>query len=336
MLQKTVETTPKKSKEKTNRENMDDSNNTPKNAKAKIGNDVKNCAVKDESGLNDFQKLPSHHNIAIPKVGIERFRIPLNYQHADGSVMNHDTEASMFVSLEGHKTGVNMSRFPAILQRESDETPISYDFIHNLLTLYRTELRDFDDEDLIPTSYLDLNFKYPLKQKSLKSDNWGWQYYNVAINASQDKSGETSFALTVNYEYSSTCPCSLSMAKQYEEDFRSGKTTEGNGIATAHSQRSNARVQVKFDKSQSLSIEELVETLRKAIPTETQSLVKRLDEQAFAILNGENPIFVEHGPRHLSEALDADSRILDWNAHIEHWESLHSHNAVAYIQKVRS
>ncbi len=305
-------------------------------AKSKVGKDVMDCAVKDDTGLNDFQKLPSHHDIAIPKVGIERFRIPLNYIHADGSVMNHDTEASMFVSLEGHKTGVNMSRFPAILQTEAQKAPVSYDFIHNLLTLYRTDLRDFDTEDLIPKSYLDLNFKYPLKQASLKSENWGWQYYNVSINASQDKSGETDFALTLDYEYSSTCPCSLSMAKQYEEDFRSGKTTEGNGIATAHSQRSNARVQVKFKKSASLSIEELVETLRLAIPTETQSLVKRVDEQAFAILNGENPIFVEHVARHLSEALDEDSRILDWNAYIQHWESLHSHNAIAYIQKVRS
>ena len=124
------------------------------------------------------------------------------------------------------------------------------------------------------------------------------------------------------------------MAKQYEQDYRSGATTDGNGIATAHSQRSNARVEIKFSKDASLSIEDLVELLRKAIPTETQSLVKRVDEQAFAILNGENPIFVEHVARHLSEALDQDERILDWNAYIQHWESLHSHNAIAYIQKV--
>ncbi len=303
--------------------------------KTQIGKDVMDCAVKDETGLNDFQKLPSSHNISIPKVGIERFRIPLSYLHADGSVMNHDSEVSMFVSLEGHKTGVNMSRFPAILQEEATKAPISYDFIESLLTRYRTDLRDFEDEALIPTSYLDLHFKYPLKQPSLKSDNWGWQYYNVIINASQNKDGVTDFLLTLDYEYSSTCPCSLSMAKQYEEDFRLGKTTEGNGIATAHSQRSNARVQVKFTKEKAITIEGLVELLRRAIPTETQSLVKRLDEQAFAILNGENPIFVEHVARHLSETLDAKEEILDWNAYIQHWESLHSHNAVAYIQKVK-
>lgn len=322
----------KENTKKSQAKSMDNSNS--KKAKRELGKDVMECAVKDHTGLNDFQKLPSAHDIAIPKVGIERFRIPLNYLHADGSVMNHDSEVSMFVSLAGHKTGVNMSRFPAILQEEAAKSPISYDFIENILSRYRTDLRDFEDEDLIANAYLDLNFKYPLKQPSLKSENWGWQYYDVAIKAIQNKEGKTEFALTLDYEYSSTCPCSLSMAKQYEEDYRSGKTTEGNGIATAHSQRSNARVQVKFSKEAALTIEELVDLLRKAIPTETQSLVKRVDEQAFAILNGENPIFVEHVARHLSEALDEDGRILDWNAYIQHWESLHSHNAVAYIQKV--
>ncbi len=325
-----------KKTQKSNQANsMNNSNSGDKKTKRELGKDVMDCAVKDDTGLNDFQKLPSSHDIAIPKVGIERFRIPLNYLHADGSVMNHDSEVSMFVSLEAHKTGVNMSRFPAILQEEAANSPISYDLIEKVLTRYRTDLRDFEDEELIGTAYLDLNFKYPLKQPSLKSENWGWQYYNVAINASQDSKGQTDIALTLDYEYSSTCPCSLSMAKQYEEDFRTGKTTEGNGIATAHSQRSNARVQIKFHKSSALTIEELVDLLRKSIPTETQSLVKRVDEQAFAILNGENPIFVEHVARHLSEALDEESRIIDWNAYIQHWESLHSHNAVAYIQKVR-
>jgi len=312
-----------------------DNSDRSKQAKSKVGKDVMDCAVKDVIGLNDFQKLPSHHKIASPRVGIERFRIPLSYQHGDGTVMNHDTEASMFVALEGHKTGVNMSRFPAILQEESSKEPVSYDFIHNLLTRYRKDLRDFETEELIPKAYLDLNFKYPLKQKSLKSENWGWQYYNVAINAVQNPQGLTSFLLTLDYEYSSTCPCSLSMAKQYEEDYRTGKTSEGNGIAAAHGQRSNARVQIKFNQESPISIEELVEILRAAIPTETQSLVKRIDEQAFAILNGENPIFVEHVARHISEKLDENARILDWNAHIQHWESLHSHNAVAYIQKVK-
>ena len=297
---------------------------------------ILNCAIKDETGLNDFQKLPNNAGISIPRVGIERFRVPLLFKHADGSLMNHDAEASMFVYLAADKTGVNMSRFPVILQKEAANHPIDNQFFKTVLHKFRSDLRDYDNEELIPSAELALKFNYALKQPSLKSDNWGWQYYECELKGKATKGNNVLMSLIVNYEYSSTCPCSLSMAKQYEQDYREGKISEGSGIATAHSQRSNAKTEIVFDIDEDITIEELVNILRKALPTETQSLVKRLDEQAFAILNGENPIFVEHVARRLSQALDSDQRILDWNVHIEHWESLHSHNAVAYISKIKS
>lgn len=295
-------------------------------------NQVMSCAVKDETGLNDYQKLPNQNGIAIPRVGIERFRIPLTFSHADGTARSHDTEASMFVFLDGDKTGVNMSRFCAILQEEALEGKISNDFFDKVLTRFRKDLRDYETESLIPVAELELTFQYPVKQKSLKSENWGWQYYSCKMKGRQTKEG-TQMTVVLGYEYSSTCPCSLSMAKQYEEDFRSGKTTEGNGIATAHSQRSLATTEVTYKLDSGFTLESLIELMRMAVPTETQSLVKRIDEQAFAILNGENPMFVEHVSRRLAVVLNDDKRVLDWNAKIEHFESLHSHNAVAYISK---
>ncbi len=53
-------------------------------------------------------------------------------------------------------------------------------------------------------------------------------------------------------------------------------------------------------------MEDLVAIIRKGLPTETQSMVKRIDEQAFAIMNGSNPMFVEHATRRLSKVLNAD------------------------------
>ena len=47
-------------------------------------------------------------------------------------------------------------------------------------------------------------------------------------------------------------------------------------------------------------------------------------------------MFVEHATRRLSAVLDAEKRILDWEAKVEHLESLHSHNAVAVIRKRHS
>lgn len=288
--------------------------------------------VQDEAGLNDFQKLPDETGIAIEEVGINRFRVPLNYRHADGSVMNHDSEATMTVCLRAGKTGINMSRLCLILQDEGSRDTVRSQMIQRVLDRFQTEMRDEPDEDPFEEARLRLDFSYPVRQQSLKSDNSGWQYYQCFIEG-RKKHDEVKLFFGLHYEYASTCPCSLSLAHQYEDEYRRGLTTEGNGIAAAHAQRSVARVTVEVDPDENFYLEELVQVLRAAIPTETQVLVKRVDEQAFAILNGSHPIFVEHVARKLYQTLNNDERILDWSAEIEHQESLHSHNAMARIRK---
>jgi GTP cyclohydrolase I len=67
------------------------------------------------------------------------------------------------------------------------------------------------------------------------------------------------------------------------------------------------------------------------VPTETQVMVKREDEQAFAELNAANPIFVEDAARLFCEALRADARIGDFRVVASHQESLHSHDAVSLL-----
>jgi GTP cyclohydrolase I len=300
---------------------------------APANDSAKKSSIKDETGLNDFHRISNPLKVAIDKVGINRYRIPLNYVYKDGTIRNHDTEASMYVQCPDGSTGINMSRLCEFLLAESQKQSVGKDFFREVLTRFRRDMRDEESEPWFERAYLKLKFKYALKQVSLKSENWGWQYYDCELEGCQNKEGKTRMYLTVKYEYSSTCPCSLSMAKQYEEDYKAGRTTEGIGIGSAHSQRSGAVCTVEYDIEDSFGIEDLVGLLRKAIPTETQSLVKRLDEQAFAILNGENPIFVEHASRRISKVLNKEPRVLDWVVSVEHWESLHSHNAVAVIRK---
>jgi len=302
---------------------------------SKIYNNKNHFPIKDEKGLSDYQKLPDKTGIRIQEVGITRYRIPIMFEHLElpeKPIMNHDCIASMRVNLKEGKTSINMSRLCAILQEETSFHPISHALIEKILKRYQIEMRDEESEDLFEYAHLVLEFSYPMKQKSLKSDNWGWQYYSSKIEAIL-KENHFQLFYTVDYEYSSTCPCSLSLAQQYEYEYAQGLTQEGNGIATAHAQRSKARVTVKINPQEAFFIPYLVELLRKAIPTETQSMVKRIDEQAFAILNGMNPIFVEHVARRLHQVLDEEERILDWKAEIEHYESLHSHNAYAKIYK---
>jgi GTP cyclohydrolase I len=103
-------------------------------------------------------------------------------------------------------------------------------------------------------------------------------------------------------------------------------------LATPHSQRSVARISVVLAERQPrLWFEDLVELCRKAVATETQVMVKREDEQAFAELNAANPIFVEDAARLFCEQLQDDPRIGDFRVIASHQESLHSHDAISVL-----
>ena len=104
-----------------------------------------------------------------------------------------------------------------------------------------------------------------------------------------------------------------------------------NKATVPHSQRSVARISVKFDEM--LWIEDLQELCVRALQTETQVMVKREDEQAFAELNGSHLKFVEDAVRLLHQELNADDRILDFKIICSHFESLHSHDAIAVAAK---
>ncbi|NHX27160.1 GTP cyclohydrolase I FolE2, partial [Escherichia coli] len=103
---------------------------------------------------------------------------------------------------------------------------------------------------------------------------------------------------------------------------------------TPHAQRSVARVSVVAkEDAECLWFEDLIDLCRAAVPTETQVMVKREDEQAFAELNAANPIFVEDAVRLFCEQLRADPRIGDFRVVASHQESLHSHDAVSVLSE---
>ena len=81
---------------------------------------------------------------------------------------------------------------------------------------------------------------------------------------------------------------------------------------TPHSQRSSAEVRVKLTPSFSFPIIDLIDRIEDALKTPVQTAVKREDEQAFALLNGENLMFCEDAARRIQNALTEDERITDF------------------------
>ncbi|UWQ20757.1 GTP cyclohydrolase FolE2 [Jannaschia sp. W003] len=247
----------------------------------------------------------------IQHVGISNFRLPLWVPTRAGA-RTVDAAVTGTVSLEAGAKGINMSRIMRSFYAGADGT-MGFDAVDAALDGYLAELGALDARIL-------LRFSLPLEQRALRSGLAGWQYYDCAMEVVQS-GGLRRRVLHLDYVYSSTCPCSLALSEHARR--------ERGRLATPHSQRSVARLSVEVRGP--LSVEDLVEAARRAIPTETQVMVKREDEQAFAELNAANPIFVEDAARLLAEALDALPGAGDYRIACSHQESLHSHDAVSVL-----
>jgi len=94
-----------------------------------------------------------------------------------------------------------------------------------------------------------------------------------------------------------------------------------------------ARLRVRLADNASFNLIQLIDQAEQALGTPVQTAVKREDEQAFARANGANLMFCEDAARRLQKALDADASLSDFHIRVEHQESLHPHDAVAYASK---
>jgi len=255
----------------------------------------------------------------IQHVGISNFRLPIRYRTRasdgqGGGDLTLETSVTGTVSLDAGKKGINMSRIMRSFYAHADKR-FSLDVVEAALDDYKADLGSFD-------ARIQLRLKFPMKVESLRSGLWGWQYYDVALEL-VDQGGVRRRFMHLDFVYSSTCPCSLELSEH-------ARATRGQ-LATPHSQRSVARLSVEVMPGADLWFEDLVEACRRAVPTETQVMVKREDEQAFAELNAANPIFVEDAARLFCAALEGDSRIGDFRVVASHQESLHSHDAVSLL-----
>ncbi len=187
--------------------------------------------------------------------------------------------------------------------------------------ILKSYLRNVESKD----ARLKIAFSYPMLRPSLRSGMEGWQFYNVAFEGVMTHLGRYRRFIHFDFVYSSACPCSAELS-EHARDQR--------GVYTVpHSQRSKARISVEEVEGKKIWIEDIHALCLRALQTETQVMVKREDEQAFAELNGAHLKFVEDAARLLYKEFDADKRIADFRIACSHLESLHSHDAVSVICK---
>lgn len=266
--------------------------------------------------MPDLQNGPSSlirgAKARIQHVGISNFRLPVRFATRDGAPLVLETSVTGTVSLEAEKKGINMSRIMRSFYAHAGKE-FSFGVIEAALDDYKSDLGSFD-------ARIQMRMSFPMRLGSLRSGLSGWQYYDIALEL-VEQAGLRQRIVHLDYVYSSTCPCSLELSEH-------ARAVRGQ-LATPHSQRSVARLSVVLTGG--MALEDLIDLARGAVVTETQVMVKREDEQAFAELNAANPIFVEDAARLFCEALRTDPRIGDFRVVASHQESLHSHDAVSLL-----
>jgi len=277
-------------------------------------------------------------------VGMQSIEMPVLVAGADGYAQRASARVDAFVDLaDAQARGIHMSRLYLHLDRHLSAEPLSPASLRRLL-------RDFLESHagLSTHASVRIRFEHLVRRAALASAHTGWRSYPVEIAARMTRD-RFEAELAFDVKYSSTCPASAALSRQliqqrFSQDFPVDATLDrdqvlawlgsSDGIvATPHSQRSTANVRLRLADGAPFAIEAWIDAIEHALQTPVQTAVKREDEQAFALANGQNLMFCEDAARRMRRALDADARIADFHIRAAHHESLHPHDAVAVATK---
>ena len=284
--------------------------------------------------LPDIAAQSSQQAIALEWVGMCGIASPVLI---NGQRLSAKIDAGVNL-VDATARGIHMSRlYLALDQLETENlTP----------ALLRQLLQCFLDshEGLSNKAYVRIHSDVLLKRPALVSPLAGWKSSPTSIEASL-KNGMFHVELKILVSYSSTCPCSAALARQliqrqFIDDFANTSLQHADVlawlgsskgiVATPHSQRSAAHLTIRLGHQfPQLPLETIINNAEGALGTAVQTAVKRADEQAFALANGQNLMFCEDAARRLNTVLQKSSGVEAFKLKVVHAESLHSHDAVA-------
>lgn len=289
------------------------------------------------------KSISSSHYANLAAVGMSKIEVPLQIRDQFGELCRVPALAEAFVNLvDANSRGIHMSRLYNLVQEGLAQSELSFELLTRTVQEFLKS-----HEGLSDWARIELSFSAPVRRNSLKSENTGWRTYPVRLRAEKDR-----VWMEVVVTYSSTCPASAALARQliqknFDESFNAEMVTKeqvmswlgsASGInATPHAQRSYAKVEVELSGEKALTAGfdyyDLIDLIEESLGTPVQTAVKREDEQAFALLNGQNLMFCEDAARRVQASLEKLSFVLGFRGEFRHVESLHPHDAVARIVK---
>lgn len=265
----------------------------------------------DERPLQDVQNRPANLPVAIDRVGITSFRLPLVVRDRDRGRQHTVATVDMGVDLPAAFKGTHMSRFVEALEhwREHSREELDYPSMKRLLEDVRERLH-------AQKAYITFRFPYFRAKAAPVTGSPAPVGYDCRFTGELDQE-RLIFLLEVDVPVTTVCPCSKAISR-----------------AGAHGQRALVRMAVRMTKFEWM--EEFIDLAEESASAPVYSLLKRQDEKAVTEQAYDNAYFVEDVVRNVAARLGGHPHVAWFRVEVESFESIHCHNAFASIERDRS
>jgi GTP cyclohydrolase I len=253
--------------------------------------------------LVDIQSSQDERNIPIDKVGVRKVKYPMHLRERDNGLQHTVGEFTLTVDLPKEYKGTHMSRFLEVLARHNHD--VSSETIPTILTELRERLN-------AETAHLEVRFIYFREKPAPVTGKVGMMGYECGFIASGGSIDD--FQLYLNVPVTTLCPCSKEISS-----------------FGAHNQR--GYVTVKVRSKGLLWLEDVIDMIEASGSAQLYPVLKRPDEKFVTETAYQNPRFVEDMVREVALAFDRNDLISSYEIEVENHESIHDHNAYAYVKR---
>jgi len=256
--------------------------------------------------LVDIQSTHDARNIPIDKVGVRNVKYPIKVLERTGGVQQTFGVFTLTVDLPRHFKGTHMSRFLEVLGEYNHE--IGGDTIPRILAKLREKL---DAE----TAHLEVKFNFFREKAAPVTGKVGMMAYECGFISAGGATDE--FLVYANVPVTTLCPCSKEIS-----------------AFGAHNQR--GYVTVKIEARGMLWLEDVIDMIESAGSAQLYPVLKRPDEKFVTEQAYQNPRFVEDMVREVALAFDQHPNVGTYEVEVENHESIHDHNAYAYLKREKA
>lgn len=253
--------------------------------------------------MQDIQNSKDYRNIEIDRVGVKGILYPITVLDKDMGEQNTTAEINMYVRLPKHYKGTHMSRFVEILNQHSKRISIQ-----NFSEILEEMKQRLDAE----SAHMEVRFPYFIKKMAPVTGTPAFMEYKCAFIGTLTR--KLDLIVQIEVPIMTLCPCSREISEY-----------------GAHNQRARVRLNVRFKRF--VWIEDLISLIETHSSTELYSVLKREDEKYVTEYAYNKPMFVEDVVRDIALELNNDTNIIWFSVECESFESIHNHNAYAYIEK---